>query len=191
AARGALLTEMPPGVPPAAWRFAVRNRIVASISHVVVVVESHKTGGALLTAVAATERGKSVMAVPGSIQSAASEGTNALIADGASPALGADHVLTAVELAISADHTVRTHPDRSKVQTNLPVASKQITPMAHRVLGAVGHDPSPVDDIVGRCGLTIGQVSLCLEQLADAGMARENHGWWSQTGNHSGAPHKA
>ncbi|NND85191.1 MAG: DNA-protecting protein DprA [Acidimicrobiia bacterium] len=82
---GCVVSEFPPGVPPAPWRFPMRNRIIAGLATAVVVVEAASTGGALITARLALEQGRTVFAVPGDIDRATSEGCNRLIADGAIP----------------------------------------------------------------------------------------------------------
>ena len=81
---------------PAAHRFPARNRILATLADVVVVVESRVRGGSLLTVSEAQQRGVPVMAVPGSVRSPASEGTNLLLVDGAPPAVDALDVLVAL-----------------------------------------------------------------------------------------------
>lgn len=80
---GCLISEYPPGTQPLPWRFPHRNRIIAGISHAVVVVEASEKSGALITADMALEEGRDVMAVPGPINSCLSLGTNALIQKGA------------------------------------------------------------------------------------------------------------
>lgn len=82
---GCILSEFPPGVRPAPWRFPMRNRVIAGLSTAVVVVEAAATGGALITARLALEQGRTVFAVPGDIDRPTSEGCNRLIADGAVP----------------------------------------------------------------------------------------------------------
>ena len=78
---GLVLTESPLAAAPVAWRFPARNRLIAALSDVIVVVESCVSGGSLLTVHEAVERSRVVMAVPGTINSVASAGTNRLIAD--------------------------------------------------------------------------------------------------------------
>ncbi len=90
---GVVVSESPLGTPPARWRFPARNRLIASLVDVVVVVESHDRGGALHTVDEATERGRTVAVVPGSVRSAASVGTNALLTDGCPPVRHAADVL--------------------------------------------------------------------------------------------------
>lgn len=82
---GCLVTEYPPGTQPKPYHFPARNRIIAAFSDAVLVVEAAKRSGALITANLAQEQGKEVFAVMGNINAAYSEGTNALIKDGAYP----------------------------------------------------------------------------------------------------------
>ena len=98
AARGALVSEAPPGTAPEAHRFPLRNRIIAAMSEVLVVVESRETGGSLLTVGEAKLRGVMVMAVPGSVHNRAARGTNDLVRDGSPVAIDATDVLVALGL---------------------------------------------------------------------------------------------
>ena len=96
--RGLLLSEWPPGTAPEPFRFPMRNRILAALSEVLVVVESRERGGSLITARAAIERDVEVMAVPGSVRNRAAVGTNQLLRDGAAPVTDVDDVLVALGL---------------------------------------------------------------------------------------------
>ncbi len=87
---GVLVTEFPPGERPNAGSFPRRNRLISGLARVTVVVEAAKGSGALLTADAAAEQGREVMAVPGPITSSRSEGTNDLLRHGAAPWLEPD-----------------------------------------------------------------------------------------------------
>lgn len=96
-ASGAVVSEYPPGTRPAPWRFPPRNRIIAGMSEVVLVVEAGMPGGAMITARLACDEHRDVFAVPGDIGRTASVGCNLLIRDGAWPVLGADDLVEAVE----------------------------------------------------------------------------------------------
>lgn len=98
--RGGILSEFPPGTRPDAWRFPTRNRIISSLSDVVLVVEAGATGGALITARLAMESGVPVFATPGDVDRIASAGTNALIRDGAFPVFGADDLREVLDLVV-------------------------------------------------------------------------------------------
>lgn len=80
---GVILSELPPGVRPAPWFFPERNRLLAALSHAVVVVEAPRRSGALITANRALDLGREVFAVPGRILESVSEGCNRLLYDGA------------------------------------------------------------------------------------------------------------
>ena len=97
---GAVVSEYPPGTPPSGWRFPPRNRIISGLSAVTVVVEARPNGGALITARAALEHGREVLAVPGDVDRATSEGCNLIIRDGAIPVLGAADLVEAVSLVL-------------------------------------------------------------------------------------------
>ncbi|MEE3328522.1 MAG: DNA-processing protein DprA [Myxococcota bacterium] len=90
---GTILSELPLGRPPAAPHFPLRNRIISGLVKAVVVVEARLRSGSLITARHALQQGREVMVVPGSIQSPTSDGTNALLRDGARPVLDAGDIL--------------------------------------------------------------------------------------------------
>ncbi|WP_368487658.1 DNA-processing protein DprA [Clostridium sp. BJN0013] len=87
---GCILSQFIPRTKPYAYNFPLRNRIISGLSDVVIIVEAGEKSGALITASCALEQGKDVMAVPGSIFSSKSKGTNKLIRDGA-------HVFTCLQ----------------------------------------------------------------------------------------------
>ena len=95
-ATGLVASEYPPGVAPAPWRFPARNRIVAGLAAASVVVEARERSGALITADLALEEGREVLAVPGEITSALSQGANGLLRLGATPVTCAADVLEAI-----------------------------------------------------------------------------------------------
>ena len=179
--RGVMLSEIPPGVHSARWWFAVRNRVMAALAHVVVVVECHHRGGSLHTVAAALARGVTVAAVPGSVRSPASAGTNRLLVEGAVPVRDVEDVLTAVELAIVTRPDI-TPPQRAPVARPTPGRPRPVPlgAAAKRVRRALDQDPATLDAVVGRSGLPLGDVSLALEELADAGLAVGERGWWSR-----------
>jgi DNA processing protein len=90
---GAVISEFTPGTPPLKQNFPQRNRIIAGIAKATLVIEANQKSGSLITARFALEEGREVMAVPGNIFSAASEGPNNLIKSGAKPIFTADDIL--------------------------------------------------------------------------------------------------
>jgi DNA processing protein len=165
--RGVILSEAPLGARPRRWRFPARNRIIAALADVVVVVESHAAGGSLLTVGEAIARDRLVMAVPGPVRSSASHGTNALLADGAAPARDAADVLTALGLLAE---TNRTSPDPRPA----PSADDQ------QVLEALGWQPATVDQLTTRVDGGLVVVVMALERLLAGGWVVENTGWWER-----------
>jgi DNA processing protein len=90
---GAVLSEMPPGAPVRRWAFPARNRIMAALAAIVVVVEAAESSGSLITATFAEQIGRDVGAVPGRVTARSAAGSNRLIADGAAVILGVEDIL--------------------------------------------------------------------------------------------------
>lgn len=165
AQRGLVLTEAPPGTRPERWRFPSRNRIIAALAQVVVVVESPERGGSLYTVTEALRRDRTVMAVPGPITSPTSAGTNTLLAEGAAPVLGVSDVLLALGL------------ERPVADT---AADPRTPPSAHdqRVLDAFGWEPATIDQLAHRTGLGLGELLRAVQTLDAAGwVADDGSGW--------------
>jgi DNA processing protein len=99
AAGGAVASEALPYQPPRAGTVRARNRIVAALADVVVVVEGGARSGSLLTAGAAAERGRTVLAVPGDIRAPGSAAPHRLLVEGVAPCTGPDDLLAALEPA--------------------------------------------------------------------------------------------
>ncbi len=97
-AGGLVVSEFPDAQPPRPWTFPVRNRVLAALGRVIVVVEAGARSGARVTARLALGMGREVLAVPGS------EGTDALIEEGAVPVATPDDVLRALRTAWRRDH---------------------------------------------------------------------------------------
>lgn len=172
AEHGLLLSEGPPGTVPEPYRFPLRNRIVAALSEVLVVVESRERGGSLLTVSAALDRGVPVMAVPGTVGNRAAAGTNALLRDGAAPVLDADDVLVALEL----DHG--RHGRR-------PLADPRQRPSpgdepAYRLLQ---HEPRTLDGLATALRAPLVAVAMTVARLEQAGWVISADGWYECTGS--------
>jgi DNA processing protein len=104
---GAVVSELPPGFGVHRWAFVARNRIIAALSHVVVVVEAAERSGSLTTADFAVSIGRTVAAVPGRVTSRTAAGTNGLIHDGAPLVRGIDDVLDLLAEITGRRHVVR------------------------------------------------------------------------------------
>lgn len=97
--RGAIISEMPPGTRPFRWSFPARNRLIAALSDATLVVEAPLRSGALITATQATDLGRSIYAVPGSLAADTCEGSNRLLVDGAGAVIDAADLTTALGLS--------------------------------------------------------------------------------------------
>lgn len=167
AEQGLLLSEVPLGGQPNRWRFPARNRLIAALSHLLVVVESHARGGALITVDEAEERGVPVMAVPGSVRVAACAGTNELLAAGAPPVLSAADVLTALDLDAC---RVAAAPERGAPDPIAPLPHLELTPEDRALLDDIGGEPIGLDRLADRAGIDPGSLSVRLLRLEGAGL---------------------
>ena len=177
AAAGALVSEYPLGTPVERWRFPARNRIIAGLCEVLVVVESHATGGSLHTVDAALERDRTVLAVPGAVRSASSAGTNGLLAAGCPPCRDSRDVLVALGLTPT---TSGAAGSASTAGDGADVAMPS-DPEAARVLEALGWEPATLDELADRLGVPLGPVAVHLTRLANAGWVVQRAGWWERT----------
>jgi DNA processing protein len=178
AAQGAIVSESPAGVRTEKWRFPVRNRLLAALSDVVVVVESRHQGGSRRTVDAAMARGIPVGAVPGSIRSPTSEGTNALLADGAFPVCSVGDILVALSLAGA---PVAAHVPTPAAASGHRTSHREPTSAEdRRVYEALSPDPAPLDDLARAARLDLGALCGALQRLARAGLARDVGGWWQR-----------
>lgn len=164
---GCLISEAGFGTNPEPWRFPERNRIIAALSDVVLVVEAHPASGTRHTVDAAIERGVPVMAVPGPVGSSASVGSNQLLQEGCAPACRVDDVLVAIGLERCAPESFvdpRPPPD----------------PRDERILAALDWAPTSLDTMLRRTGMAPGEVCAGLYRLLAGGWARCTDGWWER-----------
>jgi DNA processing protein len=165
-ARGLIVGEQPFGVGPHPARFPVRNRIIAALSDVTIVVEATQRGGARITARHALDYGRSVLAIPGSRRNPSARGCNELLAEGAQPLLDPADVAVALELSPGS----RRHPSRDR--PGLGDASTE----ERAVFRALGGEPATADELVGRTGLAPGTVAVAVSGLTRAGRTSRAHG---------------
>jgi DNA processing protein len=105
--RGVVLSELPPGTQARRWTFPARNRIMAALGRMTVVVEARERSGSLITAEMAQDLNREVGAVPGRVASSPAAGTNGLLHAGAHVIRGAQDVLDAL-VGAGARRTIRT-----------------------------------------------------------------------------------
>jgi DNA processing protein len=165
---GVIVTEHAYGVQPNRMRFPVRNRIIAALCDVCVVVEATAGGGAAITASFANDYGRPVYALPGARRNEAAAGCNALIADGATPLLDPGDILIGLGRGRAG----------SNWQPPLPLPDD---PDESRVLGVLVAEPASVDQLATRTGLSLERLAGALRRLEHAGRIERNRGrWWSR-----------
>lgn len=185
AAGGAIVSEFPLGTPPLQHNFPRRNRIIAGLAQGVLVVEAALNSGSLITARLASESGREVFAIPGSIHSPLARGCHRLIRDGAKLVETAEDVIEELRGRLgwpapapqavgrrrqggraTAGRGARTAPP---VQQSVPGLDDEPA----RVLQIIGHDPVDIDTLAGRCGLTVDALYAILLPLElDGHLAR-------------------
>jgi DNA processing protein len=158
--QGALISEYPLGTKPERTNFPPRNRLISGLSLGTVVVEAGARSGALITADFATEQGRDVFAVPGSIFQRSCEGANRLIRDGAKPVLVVEDVLEELNLAQVTQ--------QAEVRATVPT-----TPTERAVLDLLGAEPVHVDELGRSADLPAPVVSSTLALLELKGLARQ------------------
>ncbi|HSR90284.1 MAG TPA: DNA-processing protein DprA [Gemmatimonadales bacterium] len=182
AAQGLLITEFPPGERPSVYTFPRRNRLISALARATVVIEAASGSGALITADAALEQGRDVLAVPGNITSHTSVGTNRLIRDGAVPVLEAADLLG---LYPEADETDKLAPSGSEGADGADEAVKNrrtvepaepdftLTPTEQRLLGAMGTTPALVDELAAKAQVPVPEALSALFTLELAGRVEQ------------------
>lgn len=161
AAAGALVSEFPLGTRALPYQFPKRNRLVAGMSRGVLVVEAAKQSGSLITARLASEMGREVFAIPGSIHSPLSRGCHALIRQGAKLVESAEDIHE--ELGRPAPHDGS--PDSGAAEQATGDAVPETDPADQSVLEALGHDPVHLDTLLQRTGLDLPSLNSRLLQL--------------------------
>jgi DNA processing protein len=179
AGRGALVSEHPPGTGPKREHFPSRNRLLAALCVATLVIEAAERSGALITARLAADAGREVFALPGSVRNPLARGCHRLIREGAAlvetpaelieacaapAALDARQALARLDPAVAcdsggpSDDTTPAYPD-------------------HDILWrALGHDPTDMDELAERTGLTLPELSPMLLAMELDGRIARQHG---------------
>jgi DNA processing protein len=160
AERGALVSDYPLGTQPRGDFFPRRNRIMSGLSLGVLVVEGDVKSGAMITARLALEQDREVFAVPGSIFSAQSRGTNSLIQDGAKLVQRVEDVLEELNLTMV--------PQQIEMEENVPATDTEAALLRH-----ISREPAHVDEVCRESGLPIATVSSVLAMLELKGLVRQ------------------
>lgn len=169
AQQGLVISEFPLGTPPIASNFPKRNRIISGLTRGTLVVEAALASGSLITARTASEQGREVFAIPGSIHSPQARGCHALIRQGAKLVESAQDILEEFS-----DYT----PDAQSAG-----GESTVPPAEHPLLQAMGYDPVHVEILSDRTGWSAADVQAQLLELELEGhVGRLPGGLYQRTG---------
>jgi DNA processing protein len=147
---GCIISEFVPGTPPLNYNFPVRNRIISSLSDIVIIVEASLKSGSLITANYALEQGKDVFAVPGSIFSEHSKGCNKLIKEGAYPLLCVEDIFEFMNMNYIKD---------------IKNIHQNCKPVEQEISSILNDSPIHIDDIIKITNIDIKQLYEVLFEL--------------------------
>ena len=202
AARGALISEYPPGTQPLRSHFRERNRISAGISVGVAVVEAPEKSGALLFAAEANEQGKEIFAVPGNVDAPNSAGTISLMQEGAKPVRTGWDVLCEFDAlfpgklrqaeAVGMPEISENPPEngereaesvkkgidkeKSRGYIDLKEQLAQLSEEQLRIISAIDRGASHIDDVIEKTGLSTPKVLAQLTVLEIKGFIKREPG---------------
>jgi len=185
--RGAVVSEYLPGTAPVAAHFPARNRIIAGLALGTLVVEAAMRSGALITARLAAEAGREVFALPGSLHNPLARGCHHLIRQGATLAQEPAQVIEGLgqlsgELASALRERLAAATQSPRNTKNSPEAARDRSdPDYQRLWQALGHDPTPMDALVQRTGLTTAALSSMLLVMELEGDVVTEHGRYTRT----------
>ncbi|MDR2570416.1 MAG: DNA-processing protein DprA [Oscillospiraceae bacterium] len=192
ASSGALISEYPPDTPPVKTHFPARNRIISGISLGIAVIEAPKQSGALITAARALEQGRDVFTLPGNVDAASCEGSNALLKEGAIPFVCADDII---------DEYIELYPDRIGIQ-NKSISKKSFDNTAKvdyidlvnllgklegdekSIVESIGLNSVTIDEVIDSTGFPVQKILAALTMLEISRyIIRANNGTWEISGS--------
>jgi DNA processing protein len=177
-ARGAVVSELPPGTPPLPPHFPLRNRLISGLALAVVVVEARERSGSLVTARHAADQGVEVLAVPGPIDAATSRGSNRLLRDGARVLLEVRDVLDAIGMRVS----LAPAPEAARGGAGL-------SRLARALLDALREAPADRDALARRLGRAPEDLAAALLELElSERIAEDRDGRLRPVGDPFGSP---
>ena len=171
---GAIVSELPFNKPPHAFHFPRRNRIIAALSELVVVVEGEVKSGALITAKLALEMGKDVLAVPCPIDSPQSGGPNNLIKDGAGVVTTVKDIIDYIPSPQLFDLQMQETPQSQETDESLP-------PLQQKIMQFIATSEVSADQVVEEMGLSVQEAATALFELEVKGLLSCKAGLYSKS----------
>jgi DNA processing protein len=172
---GVLLSEFPLSAQANAWRFPLRNRIISGLSMGALVIEATIRSGSLITARLASEQGREVFAIPGSIYNPQTRGCHYLIRQGAKLVEQPEDILEELQeltkLVTITKSTKKNPQEKNKLDRE-----------HHKLLNCIGFEITSVDVLAQRSNLTIQQINTMLMELELAGLIQEVVGGYVRCG---------
>jgi len=162
--QGLILSEYPPGTPPAKENFPRRNRIIAGLCRATIVIEAPLKSGALITAYVANDYNRDVYVLPGSLDQPQAYGCLALVDKGASLILGVEDLLDKLGA-------------QAKPEPEIPFAlPAKWTPLETQIWQTLHRDPVPIDRLAEVTGADIQQLSTTLLMMELGGWVQQHPG---------------
>lgn len=204
AAHGAILSEWPLGTPARPANFPQRNRLIAGLVDGVVVIEAAERSGSLITARLASEMGRDVFALPGSIHAPLSRGCHRLLKEGARLVETPDEVMEELGVLTATASPQRSDPSKKILRypsagmpemrrqashrpvavtvtqkpLNLPASPTALDPGARQILDALGHSPTAFETLAERTGMDEAALQGALLRLELSGHLCTLQGGW-------------
>ena len=174
---GACISELPLGYEPMSENFPQRNRIIAGLSLGTIVIESALRSGALITARAALDSNREVMAVPGKIDSPLSKGTHQLIKQGARLVESVEDVMEALGyIGEQLNEHTKSSADAAdeKFQTPLfDVSQLNLSENERMIYDSLTGEPQHIEQVISAVDLAVGNINACLISLRLKGLIKQ------------------
>jgi len=174
---GACISELPLEYEPLSENFPPRNRIIAGLSLATIIVEAMPRSGALITARAALENSREVMAIPGRIDSPLSKGPHSLIKQGAKLIESVEDVIETLEYLQKdfAEH-VKESAEQSAQRAEMPlfdVTQLNLTEIEKKIFDCLDSEPVHTEQIITQTTITAGKVNAALVSLRLKGVVKQ------------------
>ena len=171
---GAVISELPPKSPPLAQNFPRRNRIISGLSLGTLVVEAGLQSGSLITARYASEQGREVFAIPGSVRSVFHRGCHALIRQGAKLVETTQDILDELGglLTFKQQEFAVIHAAQPQLGG--------LSDSAKKVFSLLDYSPISLDALVVRCALPVDVMTAALMDLEMEGVVTQQYGFYTR-----------